>query len=115
AFLTATLALAGAFLGVKYVEYSHKFHEGLVPGRFYHHSGEAPPGTPIFFSFYFVMTGLHGLHVLAGMVLITWLLRRAARGDFSRAYYNPVDLGGLYWHLVDMIWIYLFPLLYLIS
>ena len=57
----------------------------------------------------------HGLHILAGMVVITWLLRRAAAGHFSRSYYAPVDLGGLYWHLVDIIWIYLFPLLYLIG
>ena len=69
----------------------------------------------MFFSFYFMMTGLHGLHVLAGMGAITWLLRRAIRGHFSSAYYGPVDLVGLYWHLIDMIWIYLFPLLYLIS
>ena len=60
------------------------------------------------------MTGLHGLHVIAGMAVIGWLLRRSLRGDFSSAYYTPVDLGGLYWHLVDLIWIFLFPLLYLI-
>lgn len=60
------------------------------------------------------MTGLHGLHVLAGMAVIAWLIRRSIRGDFSPAYYTPVDLGGLYWHLVDLIWIFLFPLLYLI-
>jgi cytochrome c oxidase subunit 3 len=114
-FLAATLAFAGIFLGVKYVEYSHKFHDGLLPGRFYRHAGDSVPGVAVFFSFYFVMTGLHGLHVLAGMVAISWLLRRAVRGDFSATYYAPVDLTGLYWHLVDMIWIYLFPLLYLIS
>jgi cytochrome c oxidase subunit 3 len=60
------------------------------------------------------MTGLHGLHVLAGMVVICWLLSRARRGDFSSAYYAPVDLVGLYWHFVDIVWIYLFPLLYLV-
>ncbi len=114
-FLLATLALAAVFLGVKYVEYSHKFHEGLLPGRFYSHKGDPVPGVHMFFSLYFVMTGLHGLHVVAGMVTIGWLLRRALRGHFSPAYYNPVEIAGLYWHLVDMIWIYLFPLLYLIS
>ncbi len=67
-----------------------------------------------FFSIYFLMTGLHGLHVLIGMGLITWVLIRAARGAFSSQYFTPVDLVGLYWHLVDMIWIFLFPLLYLI-
>ncbi len=69
----------------------------------------------MFFSFYFMMTGLHGIHVLLGMAVIAWLLRRAIRGDFSAAYYGPVEITGLYWHLVDLIWIYLFPLLYLVS
>ena len=69
----------------------------------------------MFFSFYFMMTGLHGIHVMAGMIAILWVLRRTIRGDFSDRYYTPVDLVGLYWHLVDMIWIYLFPLLYLIT
>ncbi|MBK8914813.1 MAG: cytochrome c oxidase subunit 3 [Phycisphaerales bacterium] len=73
-----------------------------------------PPNLHLFFGLYFCMTGLHGLHVLAGMSVIAWLLLRSLRGDFSSAYYAPVDLGGLYWHLVDVIWIFLFPLLYLI-
>ena len=73
-----------------------------------------PENVHIFFGVYFLMTGLHGLHVLAGMAVIAWLIRRAIRGDFSSAYFTPVDLGGLYWHLVDLIWIFLFPLLYLI-
>ncbi len=72
-----------------------------------------PPNMHIFFGLYFCMTGLHALHVVAGLVLISWLLVRSLRGDFSSAYFTPVDLGGLYWHLVDVIWIFLFPLLYL--
>jgi cytochrome c oxidase subunit 3 len=114
-FLLLTIAFAGVFLGIKYVEYSHKFHEGLLPGRFYHHAGDTVSGQFMFFSFYFMMTGLHGLHILGGIGAIAWVLRRAIRGDFSRKYYTPVDLVGLYWHLVDLIWIYLFPLLYLIT
>ena len=114
-FLVLTLACAGVFLGVKYVEYSHKIHDGLLPGKFYAHKGDQVPGQFMFFSFYFMMTGLHGLHVVAGMIAIAWVLRRAIRGHFSSRYYGPVDLVGLYWHLVDMIWIYLFPLLYLIT
>ncbi len=114
-YLIATLSLAGVFLVIKYFEYSHKIHEGLLPGQLYSYRGEAVPGEFMFFSFYFMMTGLHGLHVAAGMVAISWVLRRAVRGDFSERYYTPVDLVGLYWHLVDMIWIYLFPLMYLIS
>jgi cytochrome c oxidase subunit 3 len=113
-FLALTFLLAAVFLGVKYFEYSHKFHEGLLPGKFYSHRGDTVPGQFLFFSFYFLMTGLHGVHILGGMGVILWLLRRAAKGDFSSRYYTPVDLVGLYWHLVDLIWIYLFPLLYLI-
>ncbi|MGD0462442.1 MAG: cytochrome c oxidase subunit 3 family protein [Tepidisphaeraceae bacterium] len=67
-----------------------------------------------FFSCYFLMTGLHGIHVVVGMGLITWILMRSLRNDFSSEYFTPVDLVGLYWHLVDLIWIFLFPLLYLI-
>jgi cytochrome c oxidase subunit 3 len=114
-FLTATLVLAAAFLGVKYVEYSHKFHDGLLPGRFFSNKDGGPAGQNIFFSFYFMMTGLHGIHILGGMGAIGWVLRRAVRGDFSTKWYTPVDFVGLYWHLVDLIWIYLFPLLYLIG
>ncbi len=113
--LLITLTCAGIFLGVKYFEYSHKFHEGLLPGKFYHHEGDTVPGQFMFFSFYFMMTGLHGIHILGGMVVITWLLIRAMKGEFTANYYTPVDLVGLYWHLVDLIWIYLFPLLYLIQ
>jgi cytochrome c oxidase subunit 3 len=113
--LVLTLICAGIFLVVKYFEYSHKFHDGLLPGKFYTHQGDTVPGQFLFFSFYFMMTGLHGLHVLLGMVAITWVLIRAIKGHFSSAYYGPVDLVGLYWHLVDMIWIYVFPLMYLLS
>jgi cytochrome c oxidase subunit III len=114
-FLILTLLCAGTFLVVKYFEYAHKFHEGLLPGKYYTHQGDEVPGEFMFFSFYFMMTGLHGVHVLLGMVAISWILLRAMRGHFSSAYYSPVDITGLYWHLVDLIWIYLFPLLYLIT
>lgn len=73
-----------------------------------------PANVQIFFGIYFIMTGLHGLHVIAGMAVIAWILRRALRGDFGARYFNPVDFTGLYWHLVDLVWIFLFPLLYLI-
>ncbi|MHC4108519.1 MAG: cytochrome c oxidase subunit 3 [Planctomycetota bacterium] len=73
-----------------------------------------PANAHLFFGIYFGMTGLHGLHVLAGMVVISWLLVRSLKGHFSSEYFTPVDLGGLYWHVVDLIWIFLFPLLYLI-
>ncbi|MHC4127585.1 MAG: cytochrome c oxidase subunit 3 [Planctomycetota bacterium] len=76
---------------------------------------DRPPNAHMFFVFYFLMTGLHGLHVLAGMAVMAWLLVRALRGHFGAAYFTPVDLGGLYWHVVDLIWIFLFPLFYLIK
>ena len=114
-YLIATICLGGVFLVVKYFEYSHKFHDGLLPGQFYSHKGDAVPGQNMFFSFYFMLTGLHGIHVLAGMSAIGWALRKTLRGDFTKNYWGPVDLVGLYWHLVDLIWIYLFPLLYLIT
>mgnify|MGYP001611843470 CR=1 FL=1 len=126
--LVITLALAGVFLVVKYLEYNHKLHGGVFWG-----AGFAPtaallaslpahaPALPVpanlgtFFSIYYAMTGLHGVHVLVGMGLYGWLLGRARRGDFSADYFAPVDVVALYWHLVDMIWIFLFPLLYLIG
>jgi cytochrome c oxidase subunit 3 len=118
-YLVLTILLACVFLVVKYVEYEHKFADHLLPGIFYGHQAEdlikGTHGYATFFSFYFMMTGLHGIHVLVGIGLLGWLVMRARRGDFSADYYTPVDLVGLYWHIVDMIWIYLFPLYYLIS
>lgn len=131
ALLLATLMFAGGFLGVKYVEYRAKWEHGLLWAKAYHpdphvlegaagahgeggHERTPPENAQLFFSIYFVMTGLHGIHVLAGMIVIGWLALRAARGEFGDGYATPVDMVGLYWHLVDLIWIYLFPLLYLI-
>jgi cytochrome c oxidase subunit III len=114
-FLVATLLLGMAFLGVKGAEYSHKFHEHLVPGTHFVFPGLHPRGVEIFFSFYFAMTGLHALHMIIGAVLLAVLTVRAWRGRFSAEYYTPVEMVGLYWHFVDVIWIFLFPLLYLIG
>lgn len=119
-FLVTTILLAGVFLVIKYFEYHHKFELGLGPGMFYHPHPEAhipadQPHVRTFFSVYFMLTGLHGIHVIAGMLAIAWIAFRAARRQFSAAYNTPVELVGLYWHLVDLIWIYLFPLLYLIG
>lgn len=116
--LVLTVALAAVFMVIKYFEYTEKFDHGLYPGQFFapHEGYEylAEPYVPQFFSIYFVMTGIHGLHVLIGMGLIGWMATRAWRGHFSSEWYTPVELSGLYWHLVDIIWIFLFPLLYLI-
>lgn len=114
-FLIITLACAVVFLVVKYFEYSHKFHLGQLPGKYYTFTGVQGSNPHIFFSVYFTMTGLHGIHVLAGMVAISWVLYRTVKNNFSAQYYTPIEMTGLYWHLVDLIWIFLFPLLYLIG
>jgi cytochrome c oxidase subunit 3 len=112
--LIITVLLAAVFMVVKYFEYTHKFHLGIFPGGFFSYEEMTNPYAPIFFSIYFVMTGIHGVHVLIGMGLLSWLASRAYRGHFSSDYYTPVELTGLYWHIVDIIWIFLFPLMYLI-
>jgi cytochrome c oxidase subunit 3 len=209
AMIVITIACAFGFLGIKYVEYSHKIHDGLLWGEHYnpkyapggHHGGaegadaaheagevdahhptggtdvagehgvgagvgrgehethsspgatdfsgtsaqhgntalahgagsaqaegvtgetaatadhgkvESPRNTSVFFSIYFAMTGLHGIHVIAGIIVYVWLLIRAVRGEFGPKHYAAIDFAALYWHLVDLVWIYLFPLLYLI-
>ena len=114
--LALTLAFAATFLVIKYFEYSHKFHDGLLPGKHFTAEGfKAPREAGIFFAVYFMMTGIHGFHVVIGMGLISWILIRNLKGQFSSRYYAPIEGVGLYWHLVDLIWIYLFPLLYLVG
>ncbi len=158
--IALTILCGFGFMGIKYVEYSHKIHDGLLPGVHYQPAhkawelpvyqtkfGETAPfsaeagdpkaePTPTagrvekqmgphefnveprnvhrFFSIYFCMTGLHGIHVLVGIGLWVWLLLRARTGEFGPEYFGPIDFAALYWHIVDLIWIYLFPLLYLI-
>lgn len=161
-----TILCGFGFMGIKYVEYSHKIHDGLLPGEHYNPvqrvwelpayqekfgqgaaaaagaagvagaeaggaAGQAsaepmrklmgpqefnvePRNVHRFFSIYFCMTGLHGIHVLVGIGIWVWLLIRAMAGEFGPDYFGPVDYAALYWHIVDLIWIYLFPLLYLI-
>lgn len=111
----ASIALAEVFLAIKYVEYSHKLHEGLLPGRYFTHALLAEhPGAPMFFVLYFFITGLHALHVVVGIVLLGWISYRAFRGEFGRRNDTPVELVGMYWHLVDLIWIFVYPTLYLL-
>ncbi len=114
-YLVLTILFACCFLVVKYFEYSHKFHDGLLPGAFFTNSELKDPKSSLFFSLYFMMTGLHGIHVILGMGVIAWVLKRTVRGEFSPHYYTPVELVGFYWHFVDLVWIYLFPLLYLVG
>lgn len=114
-FLILTIILGSVFLVIKAFEYTHKFHEHLVPGASFVFEGPHAGGAEIFFSFYFAMTGLHALHMIIGIGLMIWLLINARRGRFSSEYHTPVENCGLYWHFVDIVWVYLFPLLYLIS
>ena len=115
--LAVTLLCGATFMVIKYLEYTHKFHLGLYPGRLLHMT----EGTPVhsnlgmYFGFYYCMTGLHGLHVLIGMGLITWVMIRNIKGEFSPKYYTPIEGVGIFWHIVDLIWIFLFPLLYLVG
>ncbi len=113
--LVITLLCAATFLVVKYFEYKSKFDHGTLPGFYFTADVANADQVQWFFSIYFMMTGLHGIHVVIGMIVLTWLLIRTMRGEFGPHYYMPLELGGLYWHLVDLIWIFLFPLLYLVG
>lgn len=115
-FLTLTILLGCVFLGIKVVEYSDKFHHHLVPGpSFQYDKPEFRNAAEMFYSLYFAMTGLHALHMVVGVGLLSYLIRAAWKGKYSAEYYSPVELSGLYWHFVDIVWIFLFPFLYLIS
>ncbi|TGN06975.1 cytochrome c oxidase subunit 3 family protein [Leptospira ilyithenensis] len=154
--LILTIACAGAFMVIKYFEYTHKFHVGTVPGKFSlvdptcgsggnrsecetkigallkseelrhknHVSEEeaarlqaviSRPKWEMFYGFYFIMTGLHGVHVVVGALMIFWILIKTLRKKVGPEYYTPVEGVGLFWHVVDLVWIYLFPLLYLVG
>jgi cytochrome c oxidase subunit 3 len=145
-FLVATILLGFVFFGVKYVEYTQKFHHHLVPGKsfdiFYcvnnpakcedisaeemaaerEELEKARAADPelnshaqLYYSAYFGMTGLHALHMVIGAGLLLWLLKNSMAGIYTSRWNTPVDMVGLYWHFVDIVWIYLFPLLYLID
>lgn len=113
--LLFTLFFGLVFLGVKVIEYAAKFEHHLVPGPHFQFHGADPSNTQLFFSLYFAMTGLHALHMIVGAGLLLVLLARSWQGMFNRNYYTPVEMVGLYWHFVDLIWIFLFPLLYLVG
>ncbi len=143
--LIATIILGGVFLGVKVIEYKDKFDHHHVPGPNFvwaepgheapaatatngqpehavpaaGHAGASPEQlqrtTQIYFSLYFTMTGLHALHMIVGVGIIAVIIWMAYRGRFDSQYYTPVEMTGLYWHFVDIVWIYLFPLLYLVE
>ena len=113
--LLATMFLGTVFLGVKVIEYSDKFREHIVPGPYFQWTGQFPAAAEIFYSLYFCMTGLHALHMIIGLGIMTVIAVMAWRRQFNAEYYTPVEVSGLYWHFVDIVWIFLFPLLYLIG
>ena len=109
----ATILFAVGFLVIKYFEWSSKFHHGIYPGS--PELLETGRGENLFYSLYFVMTGLHGLHVLIGVALLTVILVMTYKKIIDSTNFIKLENSGLYWHLLDVIWIYLFPLFYLIS
>lgn len=125
--LLFTLLFAMTFMVIKYFEYSAKISHGTLPGLWFNEYVTDPAtgetmiqqawygGSQMFYGIYFTMTGLHGVHVLVGVGLIAWIMVKNARGVFSSEYFTPVENVGLYWHLVDLVWIFLFPLLYLVK
>jgi cytochrome c oxidase subunit III len=115
AFLLLTMLLGTVFLGIKGTEYTHKYHEHLVPGIRFDYQGAHAAQVQLFMIFYFVITALHALHLTVGIGLLGILAVLAWRVHFSPAYYAPVEISGLYWHFVDLVWIFLLPLLYLIG
>jgi cytochrome c oxidase subunit 3 len=114
-FMVLTGLLGLAFLGIKAVEYSAKFEHHLFPGPGFHFEGAQAQPVELFFSIYFAMTGLHALHMVVGIGLLVWLLPRAWKGYYGPDYHHPIECFGLYWHFVDIVWIFLFPLLYLLG
>jgi len=115
-FLVFTMILGAAFLGIKAVEYTDHIRHHLLPGPTFHYPVPADSRpAEIYFSLYFAMTGLHALHMVVGLGILSTLLVLAKRGRFTADYHTPVEISGLYWHFVDIVWIFLFPLLYLIG
>ena len=129
--LILTTVFGIAFLGIKYDEYHEKWEKHHIPGAHFDISEFVNPAaygikekplppdmaqrTQVFFFLYFAMTGMHALHMIIGVGLLFWLIWRARRGDFSAGYVAPIENFGLYWHFVDIVWLFLFPLLYLIN
>ena len=110
--LCGTIACAAGFMVIKYIEWSAKIGHGIYPGS--EHLKAGPPGESVFFSLYYMSTGIHGLHVLIGAALLGWITVKVQSGTVHKTDYVLLENGALYWHLVDLIWIFIFPLYYLI-
>ena len=109
----ATVVLGAGFLVIKGFEYAHKIEEGMLPGSGYAFEGIEGMGR-LFFGIYFAMTGLHALHVIVGLGLLVWVIAKIRNGSVSSERFVLIENIGLYWHLVDLVWIFLFPMLYLV-
>jgi cytochrome c oxidase subunit 3 len=109
------MALGSTFLGVKVIEYMDKWTHHLVPGHNFIFEGPFSSQVELFYVFYFTLTGLHALHMIIGLGILAVLVYMAYKNKFSPEYNSPVEMTGLYWHFVDIVWIYLFPFLYLIG
>jgi cytochrome c oxidase subunit 3 len=113
--LAATLALGTVFLALKGFEYSQHAAEGALPGVYYAFRELPDHGSQLFFTLYYFMTGLHVLHLVAAVLVLAWLTSRVSRGKTTAAYHADLEAGVLYWHLVDCIWIFLYPMFYLLT
>ncbi len=113
-FLLLTMLLGLAFLGIKAIEYTQKFEEHLVPGANFQYPGPNAANAQIYFVLYFLLTGFHALHLIIGEGVLSVMVLQTLRRRFSSEYYAPVEISGLYWHFVDIVWIFLYPLIYLI-
>ncbi len=114
-FLFATIMLGIVFLGIKFIEYSHEFSQHLFPGGNFIYPGNDPARAKIFFSLYFTLTGMHAVHMIVGILMICGLISAAWKNKFNAEHYAPVEMIGLFWHFVDIVWIFIFPLLYLVG
>lgn len=115
-FLALTMLFGVAFLGIKAIEYKEAFDTHQVPGSLFRYEGERPElarQVEMFTLIYFAMTGTHAVHMLIGLGVVGFILYRSWKGKYNSDYYTPVELGGLYWHFIDIVWVFLFPLLYL--
>jgi cytochrome c oxidase subunit 3 len=115
ALLGATMALGVAFLVLKLVEYGEHLADGIAPGLYYTFDGVPAHGAVLYVTLYYLLTGMHALHVTGGLCVLAWLAMRTHRGDFTPDSHIALELGGLYWHLVDLVWIFLWPLIYLVG
>jgi cytochrome c oxidase subunit 3 len=111
--LVATILIGCVFLGIKFTEYIHHYQHHEAPGFWFNYAGPEANHVEMFFVFYFIMTGLHSIHMIVGIFILLALLYRTFLGSFTAIYHTPIMFGGLYWHFVDIIWIFLYAIFYL--